>query len=58
METPPLQGGVSLQFKLRLARLLIALVPQILPNGHFVYGHRGGEQSSCPDPATIPIHFA
>ncbi len=58
MKNPALTGGVSLQFKLRLTRLLLALVPHILPNGRFVDPHRGGEKPSCPDPATIPIHFA
>ena len=58
MKNPALTGGVSLPFKLRLTRLLLALVPHILPNGRFVDAHRGGEKSSCPDPATIPLHFA
>lgn len=36
MKNPALTGGVSVQFKLRLTRLLLALVPHILPNGRFV----------------------
>ena len=58
MKNPALTGGVSLQFKLRLTRLLLALVLDIVPNRGLVDAHRGGEKSSCPDPATIPIHFA
>lgn len=58
MKNPALPGGVSSQFKLRLTRLLLALVPHTLPNGRFVDAHRGGEKPSCPDPAAIPMHFA
>lgn len=58
MKNPALTGGVSLQFKLRLTRLLLALVLDIVPNRRLVDAHRGGEKSSCPNSATIPIHFA
>ncbi len=49
MKHPALTGGVSLQFKLRLSRLLLALVSDILPNRGLIDAHRRGEQSSCPD---------
>jgi len=58
MKNPALPGGVSLQFKLRLTRLLLALVLNIVPNRGLVDAHRGGEKPSCPAPATIPVHFA
>ena len=58
MKTPALTGGVSLQFKLRLTRLLLALVPHILPNGRFIDPHRGSEKPSCPDSAASPLHVA
>ena len=45
----PLAGGVSLQFKLRLTRLLLALVLDIVPNRRLVDAHRGGEKSSRPN---------
>ena len=57
MKNPALTGGVSLKFKLRLTRLLLALVPNVLPNRRFVNAHRGGKKSSCPDPTPIPIYF-
>ena len=34
MKNPALPGGVSLHFKLRLPRLLLALVPHLLRNGN------------------------
>jgi hypothetical protein len=58
MKNPALTGGVSLQFKLRLTRLLLALVPHILANRGLVDAHGRGEKSSCPDPTTIPLHVA
>lgn len=58
MKNPALTGGVSLQFKLRLTRLLLALVLDVVPNRGLVDAYRGGEKPSCPDPAAIPIHFA
>lgn len=58
MKNPTLTGGVSLLFKLRLTRLLLALVPHILVNRGLLETYRRGEPSSCPDSATIPIHFA
>lgn len=58
MKNPALPGGGSLQFKLRLTRLLLALVLDIVPNRGLVDPHRGGEKSSCPNPATIPLHVA
>lgn len=58
MKNPALPGGVSSQFKLRLTRLLLALVLDIVPNRGLVDAHCGGEKSSCPNSATIPIHFA
>jgi hypothetical protein len=58
MKNPALTGGVSLQFKLRLTRLLLALVPHVLSNRGLVDANRGSEKSSCPDPAAIPIYFA
>ena len=57
MKNPALTGGVSFQFKLRLTRLLLAPVSDILPNRGFVDADRGGEQSSCPHPTPIPIHL-
>ncbi len=57
MKNPALTGGVSLQFKLRLTRLLLALVPDILPNRGFIDANRGGEKSSCPDAPSIPLHL-
>ncbi len=58
MKNPALPGGVSLQFKLRLTRLLLALVLDIVPNCGLVDPHRGGEASSRQNPATIPLHVA
>ena len=57
-KNPALTGGVSLQFKLRLTRLLLALVPYIPANRGLVDAHRGGEQSSCPHSTAILIHSA
>ncbi|NOU10743.1 MAG: class I SAM-dependent methyltransferase, partial [Nitrospira sp.] len=42
MKNPALPGGVSSQFKLRLTRLLLALVLDIVPNRRLVDPHRGG----------------
>ncbi len=39
MKNPALTGGVSLQFKLRLTRLLLALVLDIVPNRGLVDAH-------------------
>jgi hypothetical protein len=58
MKNPAIRGGVSLQFKLRLPRLLLALIPHILPNGGFVDAYRGGDKSSRPHSSTISIQFA
>ncbi len=58
MKNPALTGGVSLKFKLRLTRLLLALVPDVLPNGGFVDAHRRGETFSCLDPTAIPRDFS
>ena len=57
MKNPALTGGVSLKLKLRLTRLLLALVPNIVPNRRFVDTDRRDEESSCPDSAPIPVHF-
>jgi len=37
MKNPALTGGVSLHFKLRLTRLLLALVPHLPPNGNMKF---------------------
>ncbi len=58
MKNPTLTGGVSSQFKLRLTRLLLALVLDIVPNRGLGDAHCGGKKSSCSNSATIPIHFA
>lgn len=57
MKNPALTGGVSLQFKLRLTRLLLALVPYIRANRDFADAHHRvsstaifapGEQQTAP----------
>jgi hypothetical protein len=51
MKHPALTGGGSLQLKLGVTRLLLASVPETVPNRGIVDPHRGSEQSSCPDTA-------
>jgi len=48
MKNPALPGGVSSQFKLRLTRLLLALVLDIVPNRGLVDAHCGGEKWGVP----------
>jgi hypothetical protein len=58
MKHPALTGGGSLQLKLGVTRLLLASVPETVPNRGIVDPHRGSEQSSCPDTAPLPLHVA
>ena len=53
MKNPALTGGVSLQFKLRLTRFLLALVSNIVPNRRFVEPHRRDEnpRAQIPPPS-------